>query len=509
MIHIPNFRKAFALSGGLVVLLALGVVVGLTVVRVQNQKGVVGRPKATGIACNTDVSLSISPSPIAPNGSVVFGVASGDASTWIQNVWNGTTTGGNSHPGVNIYEKCGCVSLGGNACDSDSTTCTAAWSGNYTWTRYWKHCEGNFQNCSDWCSVSKQFTVSSSGGGSCPATINGSASPSTVSSGGTMNVSFSSSYGYTNVGISGIAGCGGVTVSGGPTWTWTCHPTNSGTARFFSTDSPNCNKDVSYTVSGNSGGASYTATDPIGGKVVSSLTPTFTWTANTAGISYNNICIGTDATCNNLKCGWSPSTSDRSYALPASANLLSNTTYYWTIYGQPGWPAPGSGCQSFKTPVVSIPTHFECVSKACKKVDGDVANKNGCSAEGGTCCGSNSDCASGQVCDTTTVPNSCKTATASHFECVSKACASVSGAGDNKNGCTAVGGACCSNSSDCVSGQTCDVTTTPNSCVTDTSEVNACWGNGGNNGRCYDCNGDGVVNILDFSCFAKKWRANI
>lgn len=36
------------------------------------------------------------------------------------------------------------------------------------------------------------------------------------------------------------------------------------------------------------------------------------------------------------------------------------------------------------------------------------------------------------------------------------------------------------------------------------SEANTCWGNGGANGKCYDCNGDGVINVLDFSCF----RAN-
>lgn len=41
------------------------------------------------------------------------------------------------------------------------------------------------------------------------------------------------------------------------------------------------------------------------------------------------------------------------------------------------------------------------------------------------------------------------------------------------------------------------------------SEVNACWGNQGTNGKCYDCNGDGVVNILDFSCFQKHWLENV
>ncbi|MBI3559069.1 hypothetical protein HY085_01620 [Candidatus Gottesmanbacteria bacterium] len=41
------------------------------------------------------------------------------------------------------------------------------------------------------------------------------------------------------------------------------------------------------------------------------------------------------------------------------------------------------------------------------------------------------------------------------------------------------------------------------------SEVNACWDNKGVNGKCYDCNGDGTINILDFSCFQKHWLENV
>jgi hypothetical protein len=41
------------------------------------------------------------------------------------------------------------------------------------------------------------------------------------------------------------------------------------------------------------------------------------------------------------------------------------------------------------------------------------------------------------------------------------------------------------------------------------TEIEACWGNGGGNGRCYDCNGDGYINILDFSCFAKRWLETV
>ena len=66
-------------------------------------------------------------------------------------------------------------------------------------------------------------------------------------------------------------------------------------------------------------------------------------------------------------------------------------------------------------------------------------------------------------------------------------CAKVAGSGGNQNGCTAAG----------------------QSCSLGPSEVDTCWGNGGGNGRCYDCNADSVVNILDFACFAKRWLNRI
>lgn len=70
-------------------------------------------------------------------------------------------------------------------------------------------------------------------------------------------------------------------------------------------------------------------------------------------------------------------------------------------------------------------------------------------------------------------------------------CKKVAGAGENKDGCTAVGAECAT------------IPSRPK------GQVDACWGNAGSDGKCYDCNGDGEINILDFSCFAKHWLNNV
>lgn len=233
--------------------------------------------------------------------------------------------------------------------------------------------------------------------------------------------------------------------------------------------------------------------------------------------------------------------------------------------------------------VCNLPaTHFECVNKTCKKVDGAGDNKNGCTSEGGTCCAGASDCSSTQTCDATKTPNSCvpKTCTRDsncgicsneasgdclvcvegeclpanqiHLSCgTSSTCARKKGAGDNRDGCTTAGASCvpwtCQKDSDCADDKSCsnNQCVTPvcspeptvcqealyknhacslrnkpdgTSCGTDkicsvgacvSSEVNSCWGNEGANGRCYDCNGDSEINILDFSCFQKHWLENV
>ncbi len=253
-------------------------------------------------------------------------------------------------------------------------------------------------------------------------------------------------------------------------------------------------------------GASFTATYPTGGVTVDSLMPTFTWTANTTGLSYNCLNVHTDQ-CQTPISSLSrcPGLSDRSWT--ETASLQPNTTYYWVIYGQPGWPAPGSGCQSFRTGAGTATTRLACVNKACAVVSGGGNNTEGCQTAGTACtggtCTNDSGCPTGQVCKNGT----CATPT-QFFGCVNKTCAVVSGATGNANGCTVAGGVCCSANSDCATDQACDSTKSPNVCGV-SGEVSSCWGNEGGNGRCYDCNGDGAINILDFSCFAKKWLENI
>ncbi len=54
------------------------------------------------------------------------------------------------------------------------------------------------------------------------------------------------------------------------------------------------------------------------------------------------------------------------------------------------------------------------------------------------------------------------------------------------------------------------VTPTPTVTVSPTPISSAtCQGNAGSSATCFDCNGDGVINILDFSCFAKFYNQNV
>lgn len=134
-------------------------------------------------------------------------------------------------------------------------------------------------------------------------------------------------------------------------------------------------------------------------------------------------------------------------------------------------------------------------SNSCRDTQTDNSNCGSC----GNACASGQTCTSGQ----------CVIA-ATHFVCQNQTCTQVTGAGANANGCSSAGGTCCASSSDCGTGQTCDASQTPNVCTTNASnEVLACQGNGGNNGKCFDCNGDGVINMLDFACFRAKYGSPV
>ena len=428
-------NKFIVIGGSFIALLALGVVLGLTVVRIQNEKATIGRPKAANECSNP------SPDCCGSLGSDYFGCA------WPDRGWC-------------TKSQCGGPALARSAANGGNQNC-----GLFRQT----YCQSG-----GWCSNNDDCY-------------------------------------------------GGQTCNGGVCTTPSPQP-------------------------------SYTATYPKGGEQVGSLSPTFTWTGSMpANNNYKNICIGTwvsSSSCDSVGCF---SVAGNSYTHPAP--LVANTIYGWTVYSA---RSPGTldvtnmagGCQQFKTGAgiscpsgqilcgsscvnpntdnancgacgvacgtgktctsgvcAANPTHFECVSKACASVAGAGDNKNGCTTPGGICCTGSSDCSSGQSCDSTKTPNVC-IANPTHFECVNKACKKVDGAGDNKNGCSVEGGTCCGSSSDCASGQSCDTTKTPNACSS-TDEVNACWGNGGTSGKCYDCNGDGEVNILDFACFRAKYNQNV
>lgn len=94
----------------------------------------------------------------------------------------------------------------------------------------------------------------------------------------------------------------------------------------------------------------YSATSPIGNAIISNFTPTFTWNADTTGMTYNSICLWNSSNCPGnatYGCPWSPSLSARSFTLPMT--LSPNSSYSWVIYGC-GSGCAGSGCQNFRTP---------------------------------------------------------------------------------------------------------------------------------------------------------------
>lgn len=102
--------------------------------------GAVKGVTSNAITCN-QVTLQASPNPVTANKTINFTI-SGDASTYIgDNFGSGAV---NCHgPWNNI-------------------SCTAsAQPGAYTWNHTWKHCVGDFNHCSDTCSVSLKYQIAS------------------------------------------------------------------------------------------------------------------------------------------------------------------------------------------------------------------------------------------------------------------------------------------------------------------------------------------------------------
>ncbi|MCL4398003.1 hypothetical protein M1403_03175 [Patescibacteria group bacterium] len=151
--------------------------------------------------------------------------------------------------------------------------------------------------------------------------------------------------------------------------------------------------------------------------------------------------------------------------------------------------------------------HLACIagnngSGACAYKTGAESNADGCTTDAASCtvstCTGNTQCPDTQqctnsqqcvdVCPATSDQDVCKTYTASNHACT------ITNITDGTTCTTADNQA-----GTCQSG----------ACTVSSSEADACWGNNGTNGRCYDCNGDGVINVLDYSCFIQVWDKNV
>jgi len=94
------------------------------------------------VQCNeNEVQLSVSPNPANIGNFITFSVVAGDASTWWRNEFSG---------GVS---DCSEINYGW------STRCRAVSSGTFTWTRIWRHCVSDINNCSQECRKSISFTI--------------------------------------------------------------------------------------------------------------------------------------------------------------------------------------------------------------------------------------------------------------------------------------------------------------------------------------------------------------
>jgi len=428
-------NKIFLVGGGFFVLLALGVVMGLTIVRIQNQKPTVTQPKAFGPTV-----------------------------TWPSCV-NATT------------KPSGCSS--GDLIDSNGNTPNTP--GGYY------HCENNdcFNTSDDSRNINKCCSKVKNDPGACAWPARGWCTPAQCpGSGGQMCGLYiynhcSNCYGLGN--YNGSCSWQADCIQGQECVSGTCTTTNNPCW-------------VKVPIPG-----AWLPTGQISGTV-----PTFFWDYDT---TYSSAVTGVvvylfdkDPTAGGVAAKYStvaPAGAGASFkSVPLSqfgiTSLLPNKQYWWMVnVNSYSSPDPKYACM--KTATFTTGTGTNCTSTpatpdacgiTCTNIQIDSNNCGAC----GKVCQSGQTCSSG-VC---TVGASCTTGQTA----CSTGCKNLQTDSSNCGSC----GRACTTGQTCVSGA-CSVSTT--------DEVNACWGNGGVNGKCYDPNGDGEVNILDFSCMRSVYSQTL
>ncbi len=164
------------------------------------------------------------------------------------------------------------------------------------------------------------------------------------------------------------------------------------------------------------------------------------------------------------------------------------------------------------------PTHLSCVNNSCVIVTGSGTNE--CTTAGSSCGATKHKACVNNACtevdgeavdECTTLGAACGEST-SHKACVNNTCTVVQGSGTDECqtagascGSTQTHKACVSNSCTVVQGSGTDECQTAGaSCQTNSSSVCQTPGDP----TCYDCNQDGSITILDYSCFRSNygWR---
>lgn len=189
-----------------------------------------------------------------------------------------------------------------------------------------------------------------------------------------------------------------------------------------------------------------------------------------------------------------------------------------------GCVSVGQSCSSAGGGVCLPPsqTHLACgPNGTCVRRVGAGSNLDGCTTAGASCGGQTCSGATPDLCGTTCTNKQtdnnncgiCGNACTAGQTCTNGACGTTNQCPTGQTACSGVCKNLQTDAANCgACGTACTSTQTCSSGVctaTGSNEVNSCWGNGGTNGKCYDCNGDGEVNILDFSCFRSKYLQNV